>query len=82
MHPLVGWLPWRGGPADRGSDRPPSTQNLYVKPNGPQLAELAQNMRDGLRFVDIQAVGVADGPRVFDIVASGHCAGRKYVLQP
>jgi NADPH:quinone reductase-like Zn-dependent oxidoreductase len=59
-----------------------TTQDLYVKPNGSQLTELAQKMRDSLLIVDVEAVALTDGPRVFDIVTSGQSAGKKYVVQP
>ena len=79
--------------ADRGtlcslvSDAPEgergiSSKDLYVRPDQSQLAELARLMRDGLLVIDVEAVGLADGPRVFDVVSTGRAAGKKYVIRP
>jgi hypothetical protein len=85
--PHSGWSRTEDGSA-RWYRTPPqgergiTTKDLYVKPNGSQLTELARKMRDGLLIVDVEAVSLTDGPRVFDIVTSGRSAGKKYVVQP
>jgi len=38
-------------------------------------------MRDGLLVIDVEAVPLADGPRVFDVVSSGRAAGKKYIVR-
>lgn len=62
---------------ERGID----SKDLYVRPDGSQLAELARLMRDGLLVIDVEAGPLADGPRAFDVVSTGRAAGKKYVIQ-
>jgi NADPH:quinone reductase-like Zn-dependent oxidoreductase len=58
------------------------SKDLYVRPDGSQLAVLAQLVRDGLLVIDVEAVPLADGPRVFEVVSTGRAAGKKYVIRP
>jgi NADPH:quinone reductase-like Zn-dependent oxidoreductase len=63
---------------ERGID----SKDLYVRPDRSQLAALARLMHDGLLVIDVEAVALADGPRVFDVVSRGGAAGKKYVIRP
>ena len=59
-----------------------SSKDLYVRPDRSQLEELARLMRDGTLVIDVEAVELADGPKVFDVVSRGRAGGKKYVIRP
>jgi NADPH:quinone reductase-like Zn-dependent oxidoreductase len=55
--------------------------DLYVRPDGDELARLATLAAAGDLTVETRVVTVAEGPATADVVASGRSGGTKYVIQ-
>jgi NADPH:quinone reductase-like Zn-dependent oxidoreductase len=69
------------------SDAPPAqrditTSNLYVRPDGQELARLADTLTDGTLEVQPEVLPLQDGGAALTRVLAGHTAGRKLVLCP
>lgn len=58
-----------------------TTSNLYVRPDGPALGELAALAASGELRLDVQTAPIRDGATIADQVAVGRSGGVKYVLE-
>jgi NADPH:quinone reductase-like Zn-dependent oxidoreductase len=69
------------------SDAPPAqrditTSNLYVRPDGQELARLADTLTDGTLEVQPEVLPLQDGGAALTRVLAGRTRGRKLVLRP
>jgi hypothetical protein len=69
------------------SDAPPAQRditasNLYVRPDGQELARLADTLTDGTLEVQPEVLPLQDGGAALTRVLAGRTGGRKLVLCP
>jgi NADPH:quinone reductase-like Zn-dependent oxidoreductase len=59
-----------------------TSTNLYVRPDAPQLAHLAQRLSKGTLHLTPQPLPLNDGPAAYTRATAGRAGGRKIVLIP
>jgi NADPH:quinone reductase-like Zn-dependent oxidoreductase len=59
-----------------------TTSNLYVRPDGQELARLADTLTDGTLEVQPEVLPLQDGGAALTRVLAGRTRGRKLVLRP
>jgi NADPH:quinone reductase-like Zn-dependent oxidoreductase len=69
------------------SDAPPPERdiistNLYVQPDPVQLANLAEQLGNGILQIMVEPLPLSEGPAAFARVAAGRAGGNKIVLIP
>ena len=69
-------------PGGGGQPREITTSNLYVRPDGQELARLADALTDGTLEVEPEVLPLQDGGAALTRVLAGRTRGRKLVLRP